>query len=125
MSKIFVNRNEAFISIYYKLYKHKVEHTMSDLIKYAVEFVGTFLFLSTIVATGQPILIAIALLLVILIGGGISGGHFNPAVSVMFYAKGALTSQDLLAYICAQVLGGLAALAAYLALVKPATPVVV
>ena len=79
----------------------------------------------TIVATGQPILIAIALLLVILIGGGISGGHFNPAVSVMFYAKGALTSQDLLAYICAQVLGGLAALAAYLALVKPATPVVV
>jgi glycerol uptake facilitator-like aquaporin len=98
---------------------------MSDLIKYAVEFVGTFLFLSTIVATGQPILIAIALLLVILIGGGISGGHFNPAVSVMFYAKGALTSKDLLAYICAQVLGGLAALAAYLALVKPVTPAVV
>ena len=57
--------------------------------------------------------------------GHVSGGHFNPAVSVMFYAKGALTSKDLLAYICAQVLGGLAALAAYLALVKPVTPAVV
>jgi glycerol uptake facilitator-like aquaporin len=97
---------------------------MSDIVKYAVEFVGTFLFLSTIVATGQPILIAGALLLVILVGGGISGGHFNPAVSVMFYAKGALTTQDLIAYICAQVLGGLTALGAYVALTKPAIGVV-
>jgi glycerol uptake facilitator-like aquaporin len=92
---------------------------MNDLVKYAVEFIGTFLFLSTIVATGQPILIAGALLLVILVGGGISGGHFNPAVSIMFYSKGALTSKDLIAYICAQVLGGLTALGAYVTLVKP------
>jgi glycerol uptake facilitator-like aquaporin len=69
-------------------------------------------------------LIAGALLLVILVGGGISGGHFNPAVSVMFYAKGALTTQDLIAYICAQVLGGLTALGAYVALTKPAIGVV-
>jgi len=98
---------------------------MNDLVKYAVEFVGTFLFLSTIVATGSPIMIAGALLLVILIGGGISGGHFNPAVSIMFYAKGALTGTDLIAYICAQVLGGLTALGAYVTLVKSANVVVV
>lgn len=98
---------------------------MNDLVKYAVEFVGTFLFLSAIVATGSPIMIAGALLLVILIGGGISGGHFNPAVSIMFYAKGALTSKDLIAYICAQVLGGLTALGAYVTLVQSANVVVV
>jgi aquaporin Z len=83
------------------------------MLKYLVEFFGTFLFLGVIVATGQPFLIALALLLVILVGGGISGGHFNPAVSVMFYAKGGLSMMDLGAYIIAQVAGGLAALGLY------------
>jgi glycerol uptake facilitator-like aquaporin len=88
------------------------------MIKYLVEFLGTFVFLSVIVATGQPILIALALLLAILVGGGISGGHFNPAVSVMFYAKGALSSMDLGGYIAAQIAGGLAALGVYTALTR-------
>lgn len=83
------------------------------MLTYLVEFLGTFLFLSVIVATGQPVFIALALLLVILLGGSISGGHYNPAVSVMFWAKGALTAQDLAGYITAQVLGGLGALTVY------------
>jgi len=83
------------------------------MLKYLVEFFGTFLFLGVIVATGQPFLIALALLLVILVGGGISGGHFNPAVSVMFYAKGGLSMMDLGSYIIGQVAGGLAALGLY------------
>ena len=83
------------------------------MLTYLVEFLGTFLFLSVIIATGTPILIALALLLVILLGGAISGGHFNPAVSVMFWAKGALTNADLLGYIVAQVLAGLCALTVY------------
>jgi glycerol uptake facilitator-like aquaporin len=90
------------------------------MLAYLVEFLGTFLFLSVIVATGQPLLIALALLVVILLGGGISGGHFNPAVSLMFYAKGALTTQDLAGYIVAQCLGGLGALTVYNALAKRA-----
>lgn len=83
------------------------------MLSYVVEFLGSFLFLSVIVATGQPILIALALLLVIMLGGSISGGHYNPAVSIMFWAKGALTSGDLVGYILAQVLGGLGALTVY------------
>jgi glycerol uptake facilitator-like aquaporin len=94
------------------------------MIKYLVEFLGTFVFLSVIVATGQPILIALSLLLVILVGGGISGGHFNPAVSVMFYAKGGLSPLDLGAYITSQVLGGLAALYVYSLLAQKSTNVV-
>lgn len=83
---------------------------------YLVEFLGTFLFLSVIVATGQPVLIALALLVVILLGGGISGGHFNPAVSFMFYLKGALTATDLVGYVAAQTLAGAGALYVYKAL---------
>jgi aquaporin Z len=83
------------------------------MLAYIVEFLGTFLFLSVIVATGQPVLIALALLLVILLGGSISGGHFNPAVSLMFWAKGALTGTDLAGYVIAQCLGGLGALTVY------------
>jgi glycerol uptake facilitator-like aquaporin len=83
------------------------------MLKYLTEFLGTFLFLAVIVATGQPVLIALALLAVILLGGSISGGHFNPAVSLMFWAKGALTNTDLAGYIVAQSLGGLGALALF------------
>ncbi len=83
------------------------------MLAYVVEFLGTFLFLSVIVATAQPVLIALALLLVILVGGGISGGHFNPAISLMFWAKGALNGMDLAGYVVAQALGGLGALTVY------------
>lgn len=41
--------------------------------------------------------------------GHISGGHFNPAVSVGLWAGGRLPASKLLPYIVAQVLGGLAA----------------
>ena len=80
------------------------------MLNYLVEFLGTFLFLSVVVATEQPLLIAMSLLLVILLGGSVSGGHFNPAISVMYWAKGVLTNIDLLGYVAAQLLGGVAAL---------------
>lgn len=83
---------------------------------YVVEFLGTFLFLSVIVATAQPFLIALALLSVLLFGAGISGGHFNPAVSLMFWVKGALSNVDLLGYMVAQFLGGVGAVMVYQAL---------
>ena len=83
------------------------------MLAFAVEFLGTFVFLSVIIATGKPILIALALLLVILLGGSISGGHFNPAVSLMFWANGALSNGKLAGYIVAQALGGLGALGVY------------
>ena len=88
------------------------------MLSYIVEFLGTFIFLSVILATGQPILVSLALLLVLLLGASISGGHFNPAVSVMFWANGALSNGKLAGYIVAQVLGGLGALAVYKVLSK-------
>ena len=83
------------------------------MLKYFVEFLGTFLFLSVILATGSPVLIALSLLAVILLGGAISGGHFNPAVSVMMWANGTLSLPDMGLYAVAQITGGLAAYGLY------------
>ena len=75
------------------------------------EFIGTFIFLSVILSTGQAVPIAIALAAVIYFGGNVSGGHFNPAVSTMILAKGGISVTTWVAYVVAQILGGLLALA--------------
>ena len=78
--------------------------------KLLVEFLGTVFFLYVIIAVGNPLAIGLALAIAIMIGGKISGGYFNPAVSIMMYMKGDLKGEDLPGYIIAQILGGLAAL---------------
>ena len=78
--------------------------------KYLVEFFGTLFFVYIILATGNAIAIGAALAIVIMVGGSISGGNFNPAVSVAMVAAGRLSSSELLPYILAQVGGGLVAL---------------
>ena len=84
------------------------------MIKYAVELVGTFFFLSVILnyanaGNWNAFPIGIALIAAILFGGSISGGHFNPAVSVMMVANKSMPMMEAVAYIVAQVLGGLLA----------------
>lgn len=81
--------------------------------KLLVEFLGTLLFLYVILSIGTPLAIGLALTLVIIIGGKISGGHFNPAVSIMMTMAGKLSKNDLPLYIVAQTLGGLLALKLY------------
>ena len=81
--------------------------------KYVVEFLGTLFFLYVILAVGQPLPIGLALTVVVMLGSKISGGNFNPAVSVMMAAAGKLPIHDLLPYVVAQVAGGLAALELY------------
>ena len=86
------------------------------------EVLGTFFFISVIlsvVADGAtnpfaaalgPIAIAVGLLAAIYFGGKISGGHFNPAVSITMFAKGNIDAVTALSYIVAQIIGGLSAL---------------
>ena len=81
--------------------------------KYIVEFLGTMFFLFVILATGKALPIGLALAVAIMVGGKISGGNFNPAVSVMMAMAGKLPMHDLLPYVLAQVSGGLAALELY------------
>jgi aquaporin Z len=81
--------------------------------KYLVEFLGTMFFLYVIIATGNAFAIGAALALVIYLGGKISGGDFNPAVSVMMVVAGKQPKEELIGYILAQILGGLAAFELY------------
>ncbi len=88
------------------------------MIAYLVEFLGTLLLASVVISTGRPVYIALAFFLAMFVGGAISGGHFNPAVSFMFWLRGTLTNSDFLGYIVAQLFGGVGALAAYRMFIK-------
>ena len=77
--------------------------------KYFVEFLGTMFLMYTILATGNWAAIGGALALAALLGGPISGGSYNPAVSCALYAAGKLAKEDLLPYIIVEILGALAA----------------
>ena len=83
---------------------------------FIVEFLGTFIFLYVILQSGnfgnvQPFVIVAGLLVAILMFSSVSGGHFNPAVTTMMYAKepNAFNLIDVAGFIGAQVLGGLCA----------------
>jgi len=79
------------------------------------EFLGTFFFFSVILnavsnASFGPIAVAVGLLAAIYFGSSVSGGHFNPAVSVMMFAKGNIKADVLILYVLAQIMAGLVAL---------------
>jgi glycerol uptake facilitator-like aquaporin len=86
-----------------------------------IEFIGTFIFLGVIVASSAKSLhydgiekafaVGIALTIVIIFGGNISGGYFNPAVSIMMLLNkdDEYRYKECILYIIAQVLGGVCA----------------
>ena len=78
-----------------------------------IEFIGTLCFLYVILATGSPIAIGAALALAVYIGGPISGGNFNPAVTIMMISANKQSMDTALPYILAQIAGGFTALALY------------
>ncbi len=87
--------------------------------KYVTEFIGTFFLVFTIGMTVvgtkfsdgviPPIAIGSALMVMIYAGGHISGGHYNPAVTLGVFMRGRCPITDVPFYMIAQVLGGLAA----------------
>ena len=81
--------------------------------KYVVEFFGTFLLVMTICMSVNvepewlsSFAAGLMLIAIVYASYQISGGHFNPAVSVASYLRGKLDAGDLLPYIIAQFLGG-------------------
>ena len=86
---------------------------MNNIAKYLVEFIGTTVFLYVIIGTGNWFAIGLTLAIAILIGGPISGGNFNPAVTGMLVATKKMPANDLIPYIIAQLLGAMAAILLY------------
>lgn len=103
--------------------------------KLAAEFTGTFMLVSAICgcamisfgfggpgAGGSGILgvsfgAGISVMAMIYAVGPVSGGHFNPAVTLGFWAAGRFPVRDIVPYIIAQVIGGsVAAMVFYIVL---------
>jgi aquaporin Z len=83
---------------------------------YLAELLGTFFFLLVILTKGEAVPIAIGLLASIYAFGGLSGGHFNPAVSLVFFAKGDFNEPGSVTfgrYVGAQVYGAIFALVVF------------
>ena len=88
--------------------------------KYLVELVGTFFLVFTIGCTVigngagavAPLAIGSALMVMVFAGGHISGGHYNPAVTLGVWLRGKCAAKDVAPYMASQIIGSvLAALA--------------
>lgn len=94
--------------------------------KYATELIGTFLFLFTIAAsvlsasTLAPLAIGAILMVMIYAGGHISGGHYNPAVTLAALVRGRIGLPDAIGYWVVQVVGGLLGMALARWVIHPA-----
>src|SRR5258705_7483165 len=80
--------------------------------RYLVEFIGTFFLVFTVAtavstqATLAPLAIGGILAAMIFAGGHISGGHFNPAVTLAVFIPGRINALDLAWYWGAQLVAG-------------------
>ena len=91
---------------------------MASIGKYIVELIGTFFLVLTVGQTVvdspagviPPLAIGSALMVMIYAGGHLSGGHYNPAVTLAVWIRGRCDTKDVIPYWIAQVAG--AALAA-------------
>jgi glycerol uptake facilitator-like aquaporin len=100
---------------------------MTNLFKvqFVSEFIGTALLLAVITGSGimgeslgagnaavallgNSIATGCGLYVLISLLGPISGAHFNPVVSIMFWRMGELNVKSLFAYLCAQFSGAIA-----------------
>src|SRR6476620_5572513 len=85
--------------------------------KAITELIGTFFLILTIGDTGiaagpgviPPLAIGSVLMVMIYAGGHVSGGHYNPGVTLGVWLRGRLSASELLPYWAAQILGAVAA----------------
>jgi aquaporin Z len=85
--------------------------------KYLVEFIGTFFLVLTVGMTVinpgstslAPLAIGSALMIMVYAGGHVSGGHYNPAVTIAVWLRGRCPTADVPMYIGAQVAAGVVA----------------
>ena len=79
--------------------------------KYVTEFIGAFFLVLTVgmcvikpdAEPVAPLAIGTVLMVMVFAGGHISGGHYNPAVTVAVWLRGRCPTSDVPAYIIAQL----------------------
>jgi aquaporin Z len=99
--------------------------------KYIAEFVGTFFLVLTIGCTGieagagviAPLAIGAALMVMVFAGGHISGGHYNPAVTLGVLLRGKVQAADVVPYMIAQAVGAAVAAVLVTKILRAGAPV--
>jgi len=88
----------------------------SLLRKWIVEFIGTFFLVYVVGCVSLqehvllgPLAIGASLMVMIFAGGHISGGHYNPAVTLGVWIRGACGTLEASFYLVAQVIGAIVA----------------
>ena len=82
---------------------------------YITEFIGTFFLVLTVgfcVVSNAPLgalAIGSSLMIMVYMGGHISGGHYNGAVSLAVFLRGKIDAPTFLGYLASQLLGALVA----------------
>jgi aquaporin Z len=95
-------------------------------VKYAVEAIGTFFLVFTVGASVgsaspfAPLAIGAVLMVMIYAGGHLSGGHYNPAVTLAVLVRRRIGLRDAVAYWVVQFGAGLLASAVVRTFVDPA-----
>ncbi|MFQ5941972.1 MAG: MIP/aquaporin family protein [Anaerolineales bacterium] len=90
--------------------------------RYIVEFIGTFFLVFTVgmvsfgpgVGDLAPLAIGSVLAVMIYAGGHISGGHYNPAVTLAVWLRGKVSAGGAIAYWVVQIAAGIVAAAVVL-----------
>ena len=91
--------------------------------KCMAEFIGTFALIffgcgsmiiyelnpSLISPDSIPIIFGLVIAVMIYVFGHISGAHFNPAVSIIFYLNKSIKTKELYAYMTVQIIGAIGA----------------
>jgi|LWDU01.1.fsa_nt_gi aquaporin Z len=81
---------------------------------YITEFIGTFFLVLSIGLTATnpdiaPVAIGAMLMVMVYMGGHISGAHYNPAVSIAMIIRGLLSVKEAINYILSQLAGAILA----------------
>ncbi|MDX6330198.1 MAG: aquaporin [Streptomycetaceae bacterium] len=97
--------------------------------KYAVELIGTFFLVFTVgasVYSGSPLAplaIGSSLMVMVYAGGHVSGGHYNPAVTMAALVRGRIGTRDAVGYWITQLAAGALAAGVVRGVVTPAAAV--
>jgi aquaporin Z len=116
----------AFLTLMHLIFKLSLQENQKEgrMRRYGAEFIGTFWLVlggcgSAVLAAAFPdvgigllgvsLAFGLTVLTMAYAIGHISGCHLNPAVSIGLYVGGRFEAKELVPYIIAQVLGGIAA----------------
>ena len=72
-----------------------------------VEYLGTSLLIGAVAFTTNPLFVVAALAIAVGLGGKISGGHFNPAITVWAFLSGKMSQSRAVEHLVAQLAAAL------------------